>query len=128
MSQSIDATLESYRELVGYVPDGIRARLTLLSELDPKFLGEIEAFRAGNLSSEALGPVVVQFLMFAILLFDRDEDALAHARIALRQGATPEQLLDVVRVAGWLGGAQAFNAGFRILAAAIEAERAGSDG
>jgi alkylhydroperoxidase/carboxymuconolactone decarboxylase family protein YurZ len=65
--------------------------------------------------------------MFAILLFDRDEDALAHARIALRSGATPEQLLDVVRVAGWLGGAQAFNAGFRILQAALDAERAGSE-
>jgi alkylhydroperoxidase/carboxymuconolactone decarboxylase family protein YurZ len=69
-----------------------------------------------------LDPVMVQLVMFAILCFDRDEEALAHARIALRQGASVAQLLDVIRVTGWMGGAQAYNMGFRSLQRALADE------
>jgi alkylhydroperoxidase/carboxymuconolactone decarboxylase family protein YurZ len=68
-----------------------------------------------HVSAEHLDPQTVQFIMFAILLFDRDDDAVVHARIASKLGASMEQLLDVVKLAGWLGGAQAFNGGFRAL-------------
>jgi alkylhydroperoxidase/carboxymuconolactone decarboxylase family protein YurZ len=125
MSEEIERQLEQYTDLVGYVPDGIRARLTLLSELSPEFLASLERTRAESVQPQNLDPVTVQFVMFAILLFARDTEALAHARIALRQGATPQQLLDVIRVAGWLGGAQAYNMGFRTLQEALAGERAG---
>jgi alkylhydroperoxidase/carboxymuconolactone decarboxylase family protein YurZ len=112
---SIEERFERYRQLVGYVPEGIRARVELLSRLDPEYLETIEATRASNVNARHLDRVVVQFLMLAILLVNRDEEALAHASAALRMGATPDQLLDVVRIAGWLGGAQSFNLGFRVL-------------
>ena len=123
MSADLDETLKGYEELVGYVPDGSKARLELLTDLSPQFLERIERFRGESVTPEHLDAVTVQMLMFAILLFARDTEAEAHARIALRNGATPEQLLDVIGVAGWLGGAQAYNMGFRTLQKALADER-----
>lgn len=124
MSKSADVqqTLDRYTDLVGYVPDGIRARVTLLSEIAPDFLERIESVRADSVAPAHLDALTVQFIMFAILLFDRDPEALAHARIALRNGGTQEQLLDVIRLAGWMGGAQAYNMGFRSLQQALADE------
>jgi alkylhydroperoxidase/carboxymuconolactone decarboxylase family protein YurZ len=123
LSQDLEQTLRSYEDLVGYVPEGIRARLTLLTELSPEFLERLERTRSENVTTEHIDAVTVQMLMFAILCFDRDTEAEAHARIALRNGASPEQLLEVIQVAGWLGGAQAYNMGFRSLQKALEGER-----
>ncbi len=122
VSQDIEEQIQQYTELVGYVPAGIRARLELLSEWAPEFLETIERTRREGVAPKTLDPIMVQLLMFAILCFDRDEEALAHARIALRQGASVEQLLDVIRVTGWLGGAQAYNMGFRSLQRALRDE------
>jgi alkylhydroperoxidase/carboxymuconolactone decarboxylase family protein YurZ len=124
VSRDLEETLKGYEDLVGYVPDGIRARLTLLSDLSPEFLERLERIRGESVEPQHIDAVTVQMLMFAILLVARDTEARAHARIALRKGATPEQLLDVIGVAGWLGGAQAYNMGFRSLQQALADERA----
>lgn len=124
MEADVDSRLQQYVDLIGYVPAGIHARLTLLGELDPDFLDRLERRRGESVEPSHLPHLTVQLLQYAILLFARDEDALAHARIALRMGAGPQELLDVIRVAGWLGGAPAYNMGFRTLQDALEHEAA----
>ncbi|WP_434667462.1 carboxymuconolactone decarboxylase family protein [Paraburkholderia sp. A3BS-1L] len=120
---------QEYRDLVGFVPPRIAARLAVTGTLDPELLRLQEEVRDHALYPACFDTKTSQLMVFAILLAKLLDAAALHARAARRAGATWEEMQAVVSFAYLYGGLPSANRGAEIIAQLAESEgkdRAGS--
>jgi 4-carboxymuconolactone decarboxylase len=114
------ATLEErgaiYKELLGFVPPRIEARLAVTGALDPELLDLQERLRARAMYPKCFDVKTAQLMLFGMLLMDLSDAALLHALAARRAGATWEELQATVSLCFLFRGLSAANRGAEILA------------
>jgi 4-carboxymuconolactone decarboxylase len=127
--QSDDAELleplrDRYRDLLGFVPPRIDARLRQLGALDPGMLQAEEEVRARAMYPDCMDQRTVQLMLFGMLLILLRDAAVTHGIAARRAGATWEEMQAVVNLAYLFGGLSCANRGGEYLEkiAAREAE------
>ncbi len=113
-----------YKELVGFVPPRIEARLRVTGAIDPKVLALQEELRAHAMYPKCFDVKTAQLMLFGMLLMDLSDAANLHGVAARRAGASWEELQAVVSLCFLFRGLSAANRGAEILAnlAAKEAQ------
>jgi alkylhydroperoxidase/carboxymuconolactone decarboxylase family protein YurZ len=97
---------ESYREMFGFVPGFVEARMEEQARLDPAFLDALETLRATAFANPALDDKTKQLVAFAVLHSHLRPAALNHLVGARRAGASWEEVhavAEIVTVLGALG-------------------------
>ena len=121
------ATLEErgaiYKELLGFVPPRIEARLAVTGALDPDLLDLQERLRAHAMYPRCFDVKTAQLMLFGMLLMDLSDAALLHALAARRAGATWEELQATVSLCFLFRGLSAANRGAEILANLAKREK-----
>jgi alkylhydroperoxidase/carboxymuconolactone decarboxylase family protein YurZ len=114
------ATLEEraaiYKELLGFVPPRIEARLAVTGALDADLLDLQERLRAHAMYPKCFDVKTAQLMLFGMLLMDLSDAAQLHALAARRAGATWEELQATVSLCFLFRGLSAANRGAEILA------------
>lgn len=113
---------QAYKDLVGFVPPRIAARLAVTGALDPELLHLQEEVRRHALYPECFDTKTAQLMVFGMLLARLLDAAMLHARAARRAGATWEEMQAVVSLAYLYGGIPCANRGAEIMAQLAEAE------
>jgi 4-carboxymuconolactone decarboxylase len=113
----------TYRTLFGEIPPHVRDRwATLAGAGRAASIEKIEQMRGQLIANNPLGLKVQQLVHFGQLLVVGSEGpARLHARAALRQGATVEELIGVAETALITGGIAAFSLGIRLIAEVADA-------
>lgn len=114
-----------YRELLGFVPPRIQARIAVTGTIDPAILDMQEEVRVHAMYPSCFDDKTSQLMLFGILLMGSNEAAVVHAHAARRAGATFEELQAVVNLVFLYRGLPAANAGGEILLILAEGERSG---
>ena len=126
------ATLEErgaiYKELLGFVPPRIEARLAVTGALDPDLLDLQERLRAHAMYPRCFDVKTAQLMLFGMLLMDLSDAAQLHALAARRAGATWEELQATVSLCFLFRGLSAANRGAEILANLAKREQEASKG
>jgi alkylhydroperoxidase/carboxymuconolactone decarboxylase family protein YurZ len=126
------ATLEErgaiYKELLGFVPPRIEARLAVTGALDPELLDLQERLRAHAMYPRCFDVKTAQLMLFGMLLMDLSDAALLHALAARRAGATWEELQATVSLCFLFRGLSAANRGAEILANLARREQEAAPG
>ncbi len=121
------ATLEErgaiYKELLGFVPPRIEARLAVTGALDPELLDLQERLRAHAMYPRCFDVKTAQLMLFGMLLMDLSDAAQLHALAARRAGATWEELQATVSLCFLFRGLSAANRGAEILANLAQREK-----
>lgn len=105
-----------YKELIGFVPPRIEARLAVTGALNPKLLDLQEQMRAHAMYPKSFDVKTAQIILFSILLMDLNDAAPLHCIAARRAGATWEELQDAIGLVFLFRGLSAANRGAEILA------------
>jgi alkylhydroperoxidase/carboxymuconolactone decarboxylase family protein YurZ len=105
-----------YRELIGFVPPRIEARMAVTGALDPALLDMQEAMREHAMYPRCFDVKTVQLMLFGMLLMDLSDAAQLHAIAARRAGASFEEMQAVVSLCFLFRGLPAANRGAEILA------------
>jgi 4-carboxymuconolactone decarboxylase len=105
-----------YRELIGFVPPRIEARINVTGALDPKLLELQEQMRAHAMYPKCFDVKTCQLMLFGMLLMDLNDAAVLHAIAARRAGATWDELQATIGLAFLFRGLSAANRGAEILA------------
>ncbi|RZF25796.1 carboxymuconolactone decarboxylase family protein [Paraburkholderia sp. UYCP14C] len=113
---------QAYKDLVGFVPPRIAARLAVTGAIDPKLLRLQEEVRNHALYPACFDTKTAQLIVFGMLLARLLDAATLHARAARRAGATWEEMQAVVSLAYLYGGIPSANRGAEIIAQLAEAE------
>ena len=125
------ATLEErgaiYKELLGFVPPRIEARLAVTGALDPEVLDLQERLRAHAMYPRCFDVKTAQLMLFGMLLMDLSDAAFLHALAARRAGATWEELQATVSLCFLFRGLSAANRGAEILANLAKREQTEDD-
>ena len=114
--QSADQRSEIYRQLLGFVPPRIEARIQVTGALDPQLLELQERMRAHAMYPACFDVKTVQLMLFGMLLMDLNDAAMLHGIAARRAGASWEQMQAVVSLAFLFRGLSAANRGAELLA------------
>lgn len=123
-SQSLDTRHGIYKELLGFVPPRIRARMAVTGAIDPKLLELQEALRAHAMYPKCFDTKTAQLMLFGMLLMDLSDAAQLHAIAARRAGASWEELQAVVSLCFLFRGLSAANRGAEIIANLAKMESA----
>lgn len=115
-TQSVEQRQAFYKELLGFVPPRIRARMAVTGALDPKLLELQEALRAHAMYPKCFDTKTSQLMLFGMLLMDLSDAAQLHAIAARRAGASWEELQAVVSLCFLFRGLSAANRGAEIIA------------
>jgi len=114
------ATLEErnaiYRDLIGFVPPRIEARMAVTGALDPSLLDLQERMREHAMYPKCFDVKTAQLMLFGMLLMDMSDAAQLHAIAARRAGASWEEMQAVVSLCFLFRGLPAANRGAEILA------------
>lgn len=113
---------ETYRELLGFLPTRVEARLYVTGALDPALLALQEQIRSRAMNPACLDPKTVQLMIFGMLMVDLSDAATIHGIAARRAGASWEELQAVVSLAYLFRGVSAANRGADLLARIAERE------
>ena len=105
-----------YKELIGFVPPRIEARINVTGALDPKLLELQEQMRAHAMYPKCFDVKTSQLMLFGMLMMDLNDAAPLHAIAARRAGATWEELQATIGLAFLFRGLSAANRGAEILA------------
>jgi alkylhydroperoxidase/carboxymuconolactone decarboxylase family protein YurZ len=105
-----------YRDLIGFVPPRIEARMAVTGALDPEMLELQERMREHAMYPSCFDIPTAQLMLFGMLLMDGSDAAQLHAIAARRAGATFEELQAVVSLCFLFRGLPAANRGAEILA------------
>ncbi len=114
--QSADQRTAIYKELIGFVPPRIEARINVTGALDPKLLDLQERMRAHAMYPKCFDVKTAQLMLFGMLLMDMNDAAPLHGIAARRAGATWEEMQAVVSLAFLFRGLSAANRGAELLA------------
>ena len=93
----------SYRQMFGFVPPFVTARLAEQGTLDPAFTDAFEAMRLQAFENSALDDKTKQLIAFAVLMSHIRPAAANHAVGARRAGASWEELSAAAEIATVLG-------------------------
>jgi len=114
------ATLEErnaiYKELIGFVPPRIEARMAVTGALDPQLLDMQERMREHAMYPKCFDTKTAQLMLFGMLLMDMSDAAQLHAIAARRAGASWEEMQAVISLCFLFRGLPAANRGAEILA------------
>jgi 4-carboxymuconolactone decarboxylase len=114
--QTVQQRGEVYRELLGFVPPRIEARLNVTGALDPTILDLQEQIRAHGMYPKCFDVKTAQLMLFGMLLMDLNDAATLHGIAARRAGAGWEELQAVINLCFLFRGLSAANRGAEILA------------
>jgi alkylhydroperoxidase/carboxymuconolactone decarboxylase family protein YurZ len=115
-AQTAEQRYETYRELIGFLPPRIEARINVTGALDPVLLDLQEQIRAHAMYPKCFDVKTSQLMLFGMLLLDLNDAATLHGIAARRAGATWEEMQAVVSLAYLFRGLSAANRGAEILA------------
>lgn len=107
---------EIYKELIGFVPPRIEARINVTGALDPELLDMQEKMRAHAMYPKCFDVKTSQLMLFGMLLMDLNSAAPLHGIAARRAGATWEEMQAVVSLCFLFRGLSAANQGAELLA------------
>jgi hypothetical protein len=113
---SVEERGQAYRELLGFVPPRIEARLHVTGALDPQMLELQEKIRAHGMYPRCFDVKTAQLMLFGMLLMDLNDAATLHGIAARRAGASWEEMQAVVNLCFLFRGLSAANRGAEILA------------
>jgi len=113
---TLDQRNEIYRELIGFVPPRIEARMAVTGALDPALLDMQEAMREHAMYPKCFDTKTAQLMLFGMLLMDMSDAAQLHAIAARRAGAGWEEMQAVISLCFLFRGLPAANRGAEILA------------
>jgi len=105
-----------YKELIGFVPPRIEARLAVTGALDPALLDLQEAMREHAMYPKCFDVKIAQLMLFGMLLMDGSDATMLHGIAARRAGASWEELQAVISLCFLFRGLPAANRGAEILA------------
>src|ERR1700704_4346821 len=105
-----------YRDLIGFIPPRIEARINVTGALDPELLDLQEKMRARAMYPKCFDVKTSQLMLFGMLLMDMNDAAPLHGIAARRAGATWEEMQAVVSLAFLFRGLSAANRGAELLA------------
>src|SRR5215510_8832067 len=105
-----------YKDLLGFVPPRIEARLAVTGALDPQLLALQEQMRERAMYPDCFDVKTAQLMLFGMLLMDLNDAAPLHAIAARRAGASWEEMQAVVSLAFLFRGLSAANRGAELLA------------
>ena len=114
--QSAEQRSAIYKDLIGFVPPRIEARINVTGALDPKLLDMQERMRAHAMYPKCFDVKTSQLMLFGMLLMDMNDAAPLHGIAARRAGATWEEMQAVVSLAFLFRGLSAANRGAELLA------------
>lgn len=103
-----------YRELIGFVPPRIEARINVTGALDPTLLELQEQMRAHAMYPKCFDVKTCQLMLFGMLLMDLNDAAVLHAIAARGAGATWDELQATIGLAFLFRGLSAANRGAEI--------------
>ena len=113
---SIEERNAIYRELIGFVPPRIEARMAVTGALDPTLLDLQEKMREHAMYPKCFDVKTAQLMLFGMLMMDGSDAAVLHAIAARRAGATWHELQDTINLCFIFRGMSAANKGAELLA------------
>src|SRR5665647_761703 len=113
---SLDERTAIYRDLIGFVPPRIEARMAVTGALDPVLLDMQEKMREHAMYPKCFDTKPAQLMLFGMLLMDMSDAAQLHAIAARRAGASWEEMQAVISLCFLFRGLPAANRGAEILA------------
>src|SRR5665647_1663663 len=113
---TLDERNEIYRELIGFVPPRIEARMAVTGALDPVLLDMQEKMREHAMYPKCFDTKTAQLMLFGMLLMDMSDAAQLHAIAARRAGANWEEMQAVISLCFLFRGLPAANRGAEIIA------------
>jgi alkylhydroperoxidase/carboxymuconolactone decarboxylase family protein YurZ len=111
-----------YKELLGFIPPRIEARLAVTGALDPKLLDLQEKMRECAMYPSCFDVKTSQLMLFGMLLMDMNDAVVLHGIAARRAGATWEEMQAVISLCFLFRGLSAANRGAELLATIAEHE------
>lgn len=114
--QTAKQRYDIYKELIGFLPPRIEARINVTGALDPQLLDLQEKMRAHAMYPKCFDVKTVQLMLFGMLLMDLNDAAPLHGIAARRASATWEEMQAVVSLAFLFRGLSAANRGAELLA------------
>lgn len=111
-----------YKDLIGFVPPRVAARLAVTGALDPELLRMQEESRVHAMFPACFDTKTAQLMLFGMLLLKMLDAASLHGNAARRAGASWEEMQAVVSLAYLFGGLPVANRGAEIIAQLAEAE------
>jgi len=121
-SVSLEERGAIYKELLGFVPPRIEARLAVTGALDPKMIAIQEEMREHGMYPKCFDTKTAQLMLFGMLLMDLNDAAPLHCIAARRAGASWEELQGVINLCFLFRGLSAANRGAEILASVAKRE------
>jgi 4-carboxymuconolactone decarboxylase len=112
-----------YKDLLGFVPPRIEARMTVTGALDPTMLELQERMREHGMYPKSFDVKTAQLMLFGMLLMDASDAAVLHGIAARRAGASWNEMQDTINLCFLFRGLSAANRGAEILANIAERER-----
>ncbi|CAM4358426.1 carboxymuconolactone decarboxylase family protein [Bordetella tumbae] len=119
---ALERQADSYRELLGYLPPRVEARLQVTGALDPVLVDMQEQIRAHAMNPPCFDGKTAQLMIFGMLMAELSDAAVIHGIAARRAGASWEELQAVVSMAYLFRGVSAANRGADVLARIAERE------
>jgi 4-carboxymuconolactone decarboxylase len=113
---TLDERNKIYRDLIGFVPPRIEARMAVTGALDPVLLDMQEKMREHAMYPKCFDVKTAQLMLFGMLLMDLSDATQLHAIAARRAGASWEEMQAVVSLCFLFRGLPAANRGAEILA------------
>lgn len=117
----------SYKELLGFVPPRIAARVLVQGALDPDGYDLTEQIRQHMMYPPCFDVKTAQLMLFGMLLTQLSDAAQLHAIGARKAGATWEELNAVVGLCFLFRGLSAANRGTEIIAGMARREHEAAD-
>jgi 4-carboxymuconolactone decarboxylase len=112
----------AYKDLIGFVPPRVGARLAVTGALDPELLRLQEEARLHAMFPACFDTKTAQLMLFGMLLLGLMDAASLHGRAARRAGASWNEMQAVVSLAYLFGGMPIANRGAEIIAQLAESE------
>ncbi len=121
-ASTLEERADGYRDMMGFLPPRVEARLHVTGALDPTMLDLQEKVRTHAFETEFFDDKQVQLVIFAMLMAELSDAATIHGIAARRAGASWGELQAIVNLAYIFRGVSAANRGAEILARIAERE------
>lgn len=113
---------QSYKDMIGFLPPRVEARLHLTGALDPTILDLQEQVRMRAIDNDQFDAKQTQLLIFGMLVVELSDAAFMHGVAARKAGASWAELQAVVSLAYVFRGVSAANRGAELITRLIERE------
>jgi alkylhydroperoxidase/carboxymuconolactone decarboxylase family protein YurZ len=118
-----DALAQSYRDMAGFLPPRVEARLAVTGSLDPKMVELQEQVRAHALNTNCFDEKMVQLIIFGMLVCELSDAAVIHGVAARKAGASWKEMQSIINLAYIFRGVSAANRGADMLLKIAEKEK-----